>query len=58
MASTMDMSFTLGMNLMKKLCAETKENFVFSPLSLGTAFGMLLAGLRGKFSNDSVANSL
>jgi len=40
--------FHLGTTLMQKLCkAEKKENFVFSPLSLSTAFSMLVAGLDG-----------
>ncbi|XP_022659097.1 leukocyte elastase inhibitor-like isoform X3 [Varroa destructor] len=47
MAPTTEENFALGMTLMKVLCAETKENFVFSPLSLGMAFTMLVAGLKG-----------
>lgn len=48
MAPTTEENFALGMTLMKVLCAETKENFVFSPLSLGMAFTMLVAGLKGR----------
>ncbi|XP_003744266.1 putative serpin-Z12 [Galendromus occidentalis] len=37
----------LGVSLLQKLCKDEKSNFVFSPLSLGTAFAMLAAGLKG-----------
>ncbi|OQR66414.1 putative serpin-Z12-like [Tropilaelaps mercedesae] len=47
MSSKVEMSLTLGMMLLKKLCKESKDNFVFSPMSLGTAFAMLVAGLKG-----------
>lgn len=42
-----EMKLSLGIALIKKLCSETKTNFVISPLSLGTAFTMLSAGLKG-----------
>lgn len=44
--------FALGMTLLQKLCTQTKENFVFSPLSLGTAFAMLTAGLKGETKQE------
>ena len=39
--------YSFGLSLLQWLCREEKKNFVISPLSLGTAFAMLSAGLRG-----------
>lgn len=42
------LKYTLAIALLQKLCrAEKGRNFVFSPLSLGTALATLLAGLTG-----------
>ena len=42
----------LGLTLLKELCKEEKDNVVFSPLSLGTAFAMLAAGLKGNTKDE------
>lgn len=42
-----ELKYRLGFAFLQKLCREEKENFVISPLSLGTALAMLTAGLRG-----------
>ena len=42
----------LAVSFLKELCREEKENFVISPLSLGVAFAMLTAGLRGETQTE------
>nr|ALC78838.1 serpin-1 [Dermanyssus gallinae] len=39
--------YALGMSFLQKLCRDPGENFAFSPLSLGIAFSMLVAGVKG-----------
>jgi len=45
--------YTLAVSLLQKLCrAEKERNFVFSPLSLGTALAMLTGGLKGEAKTE------
>lgn len=41
-----------GFSLLRKLCRGEKKNFVFSPLSLGTALAMLISGLKGETKTE------
>lgn len=49
-----NLKHALGLSLLKKLCKDEKTNFVFSPLSLGTAFAMLVAGLKGDTKDEVI----
>ena len=42
------LKYTFVDSLLRNLCGEQKENFVVSPLNLGTALGMLTAAATGE----------